>query len=86
MTKSFIAVSADGQLHLPASAREELGIPEGGTVEIDVIDQAIVIRPVTDEMPTEDEIVRIKRGMADAAAGRVRQLTEEELLQLIEQA
>jgi antitoxin component of MazEF toxin-antitoxin module len=77
-------VLTDGKLELPRSVRQQLKLNDGDTLELEVSGDAIVLRP-TDE-PTPEEREHIRRGLADASAGRVRQVTEEELLALIDPA
>ncbi|GEM_PF-2376213 len=81
--KTLVTVTADGQLELPEPAREELGVLDGGSVELEIVNQTVLLRSVGDDVPTDEELARIRRGLADIEAGRVRDVTEEELLALI---
>ena len=77
-------VLADGKVELPRSVRQQLDLQDGDAVEVECSGGAIVLRPVDDVSP--EEAAHIRRGLADAAAGRVRQLSEEDLLALIDPA
>lgn len=75
-------ILADGKLELPGSVRTQLDLRDGATLELEVTGQGILLRP-TDDLG-EEEVIHIHRGIADIAAGRVRNVSEEELLALID--
>lgn len=81
--RTVVAMAADGHVTVPEAARAELGLPDGGELELDVTDGALVLRPVDRLTPEEEAGVR--RSRADYAAGRYRSdVSEEELIRLIE--
>ncbi len=77
-------VLADGKLELSGSVRWQLGLQDGDTLELEITDHAILLRPVDYLSAWEEELVR--RARADFAAGRFKQMTEEELDRLIDEA
>lgn len=82
--KAIIPVAESGQLTLPDAIREQLGLARGGEVELDLTDGLVVMRTV--DRLSEEEKSRIRRGQDDVRAGRVRQMSEEEIEGLIDQA
>jgi AbrB family looped-hinge helix DNA binding protein len=78
-------VNAEGRITLPASIRRELGIEPGATLIVETEAGRIVLRPAT-LVPAEDawaytpeHRARHAAAVASAAAGRVVQLSEDEL-------
>jgi AbrB family looped-hinge helix DNA binding protein len=75
----FATVSSKGQITLPAASRRRLGIKARDRVAIEVVDDAIVIRPVPDffdlegflgkALPAEEERRRMADGVAEHEAG-----------------
>lgn len=57
-------VSSDGRLSIPASQRKLLGLGEGGTVVIDVVDGELRVRPARDVIHALQDEVR--RTLGDA--------------------
>jgi AbrB family looped-hinge helix DNA binding protein len=43
---TMLTVSDKGQITVPAKARRELGIKPGDSVEVEVVDDTLVVRPV----------------------------------------
>ena len=79
-------MNEQGRVTLPAEVRRRLGIRAGSQLEVKLEGNGIRLRPAT-VIPEEDRwaytpeaIASLKRGLADLKAGRVYQLTEEELL------
>lgn len=72
-----------GKLELPSSVRLQLGLSDGDSLELEIADQSIVLRPIDSLTTEEEELVR--RARADVQAGRVRRMSEEDLLRLIQQ-
>ena len=79
--KTIIPVSPEGQITLPLAARAELGQPRA--LELELINGEVTLRPVDTLTPEEE--VHVRRADADFAAGRYRQMSEEDLLRLIGQ-
>jgi AbrB family looped-hinge helix DNA binding protein len=77
-------VLADGKLEIPTNVRSQLHLQDGDTLEIEVTHGAILLRPL--DTLSEEERFHIRRGLADIAAGRVREVAEEDLLALIDPA
>jgi len=73
-----------GKLELPSSVRLQLGLSDGDRLELEITDQSIVLRPI-DSLTTEEEDL-VRRARADVQAGRVRRMSEEDLLRLIQQS
>lgn len=78
-----VAVTPDGNLRIPEQARTPLGIEAGGELELEITEQGVTLFPV--DRPTPEEALSIANGIADVRAGRIRQLSEEELIRMIEQ-
>ena len=81
--KMIVAVTRDGNLNIPEPARAPLGVETGGELELEITDLGVALYPV-DRLAPEDTR-SIAQGIDDVRAGRLRQLSEEELLQMIEQ-
>lgn len=81
--KMIVAVTRDGSLNIPEQARMSLGVEAGGELELEITERGIILQPV--DRLTDEDRVSIAQGLADVRAGRVRQLSEEDLLQLIKQ-
>ncbi len=79
--KTVVPVSPEGQITLPPAARAGLGQPR--SLELELTDGEVTLRPVDTLTPEEE--AGVERSRADYAAGRYRQMSEEDLLQLIEQ-
>ena len=79
-----VVVLADGWLELPSSIRNQLNLQDGDTLELEVTSGGILLRPLGNL--GAEEAFHIRRGLADIAAGRVREVTQEELLALIDPA
>jgi AbrB family looped-hinge helix DNA binding protein len=84
--RTLIGVNEQGRVTLPAEVRRRLGIRAGSQLEVKVEENGIRLRPAT-VIPeadrwayTPEAIASLKRGLADLKAGRVYQLTEDELL------
>lgn len=84
------AMSRNGRLTVPAEARTALGIDEEAEfeVEVDLDSDALILRPVVvlrradawAYTPEHREL--LGRAHADSRAGRVRTMTEQELIDL----
>jgi len=86
MPRTLIAVNEQGLLTLPAEIRRRLGIRTGSQLEVKVVDNAINLRRAT-VIPEEDRwaytpeaLASLRRALADVRAGRVYEVTEEDLL------
>lgn len=88
--KKIITISGNGHLTLPIESRRALGI-EGEAeleVEVDTEQDAVVLRPIValrreDAWAYTPEHRRLlARAHADSRAGRIQQLTEDELAAL----
>lgn len=88
MVRSLVAVNAQGRITLPADTRRSLGLTEGAQLEVRVEGNEIRLRPARLVVAedawayTPESLRSIKRSLADIAAGRVHELTTEELLRL----
>ncbi len=81
-----MAVNAQGRVTLPVDVRKQLHLTEGDQLEVALENDLITLRP-TRVVAAEDawaytaESLRsIRRALADVRAGRVYQVTEEDLL------
>ena len=79
-------MNSQGRVTLPASARRKLGLTEGAQLEVAVDENSITLRPAY-LVPAEDawaytpeSMASIRRALADVQAGRVYQLSPEDLL------
>jgi AbrB family looped-hinge helix DNA binding protein len=85
MGRTTVAVNAQGRITLPADARRELGLGDGAQLEVRVEGQEIRLRPARVVVAedawayTADSIASIKRSLDDIAAGRVFEMTTEQL-------
>ena len=86
MSRTVVAMNAQGRVTLPASARRQLGLTEGARFEVAVEENSITLRPAY-LVPAEDawaytpeSMASIRRALADVRAGRIYQLSAEDLL------
>ena len=92
MATQLVDVNRQGRLTLPAQVRRALHLPnEGATLQWEVVDGAVVLRPVV-VVPAEDAwaytpeaLASIARARQNAREGRVFRLTKDQFLALIEQ-
>jgi bifunctional DNA-binding transcriptional regulator/antitoxin component of YhaV-PrlF toxin-antitoxin module len=84
----IVSMRADGRLTVPASARRALGLDGEVQFEVEVNQDSLVLRPAV-VLPREDAWAYtpehrrlLERAHQDSREGRVREMTEEELLQL----
>ncbi len=82
-----IEMSEDGTLVLPPEVRDALGIVAGEqfTFQVDPIDSSVTLYARGGDeswMYTEESLASFRRGVADIEAGRVRQMSEEDLRRL----
>ena len=62
-------VSSKGQIVIPSRIREKLGIAEGSTIALEVVDDMAVIKKID-----VDLVSQFKSSLADVRAGRVRKV------------
>jgi bifunctional DNA-binding transcriptional regulator/antitoxin component of YhaV-PrlF toxin-antitoxin module len=81
-------MGADGRLTLPVAARRELGVEGEAQFELEVREDALVLRPAV-VLAREDAWAYtpehrdlLERAHRDSRDGRVRQFTEEELSEM----
>ncbi|MGI8552560.1 MAG: hypothetical protein ACR2PL_17490 [Dehalococcoidia bacterium] len=86
--KTLVAMNPEGRLTLPAIIRWELGVEGEAQFEVEVFDNAVILRPVV-VLPREDAWAytpehrkRLQKAHQDSREGRVRQVSERELEQL----
>jgi len=87
VTRTLVAVNAQGRVTLPADVRRKLRIGEGSQLEVAVENDRITLRPAQ-VIPAEDawaytaeSLASIRRGLEDIRARRVYSgLTEEDFL------
>lgn len=85
MSRTTVAVNAQGRLTLPADARRSLGLKDGTQLEVRVEDNEIRLRPARVVLAedawayTPESLASIKRSLADIAAGRTFALTTADL-------
>jgi AbrB family looped-hinge helix DNA binding protein len=86
VARTIVAVNRQGRLTLPVAVRRQLGIRDGVQLEVRINGSAVELRP-TAIVPAEDRwaytskaLASLKRALADIKAGRVSEMTEEELL------
>jgi AbrB family looped-hinge helix DNA binding protein len=88
--KTVVSVGKSGRVTLPVKARRELGLREGSEMVFEVVDGVITLRPavvMTREDAwayTREHRAALAQARADADAGRVVQLSEEQLQQLFD--
>jgi bifunctional DNA-binding transcriptional regulator/antitoxin component of YhaV-PrlF toxin-antitoxin module len=84
----LVSMSADGRLTVPASARRALGLEGEAQFEVEVEQDSLILRPAVvlareDAWAYTPEHRRLlERAHRDSREGRVREMTEEELLDL----
>jgi bifunctional DNA-binding transcriptional regulator/antitoxin component of YhaV-PrlF toxin-antitoxin module len=85
-TTTLIEMDGEGRLTLPEEARRELRLEGGARLALEVVGDALVLRPAAD-VPEEDawayapeHVERVQRALAE---GSGRQLSEAELERLI---
>ena len=83
-----IAMDSKGNLTIPAEARAALGIDGAMLMDLEVFDQALVLRP-TEEIPEEDlwaytpeHIAKVERALREPR-DQERQLTRKDLERLV---
>ena len=83
--KTTAVVTKDGHVTLPPGTLSALGLREDTAVTLEVKNGAVVLTPDF-AIPPEDvwaysaeHLAAVARGRADLAAGRTRQMSEEEL-------
>ena len=62
-------VSSKGQVVIPSKIRDKLGIIEGSTIAIDIVDNMAVIKRID-----VDVVRQFKKSLADVKAGRIRKI------------
>jgi bifunctional DNA-binding transcriptional regulator/antitoxin component of YhaV-PrlF toxin-antitoxin module len=89
---TVVAMSARGRLTLPADVRRQLGVEGEARFQVEVSDGNVVLRPVV-ALSREDawaytpeHRALLERAHADSRAGRVRQMSGDELIRLAERA
>lgn len=87
-----LAMNAGGRLTLPAEVRKDLGIYGEAQFQVEVIPGGLILREAV-TVPRDDAWAYtpefrdlVRRSLQDAAEGRTRQLSVEELDKLIEAA
>lgn len=86
---SLIAMSSNGRLTIPATARQALGLKGDTQLQAAIENGAIVLRPVVALLredawaytPKHRDLLR--KAHEDVRKGRVRKMTEKELLKLV---
>jgi len=86
MPRTLVAVNAHGQVTLPVEIRRRLGLRTGSQLQVRVAKDEITLRRVT-VIPEEDRwaytpeaLASLQRALADLKAGRMYEVTEEDLL------
>lgn len=89
---TIVEMSARGRLTRPVDARRRLGIEGEAQFQVEVQDGNVVLRPVV-VLPRDDawaytseHRALLARAHADSRAGRVRQLSEDDLHRIAEAA
>lgn len=84
----LVKMTPDGRVTIPAKTRRSLGVEGETQLEVDVRDDAIVLRPAV-VLPREDAWAYttthrrlLARAHADVRDGRVRRLTERQLARM----
>jgi bifunctional DNA-binding transcriptional regulator/antitoxin component of YhaV-PrlF toxin-antitoxin module len=87
----LVSMSADGRLTVPASARRALGLDGEAQFEMEVEHDSLVLRPAV-VLAREDAWAYtpghrrlLEQAHRDSREGRVREMTEEELLTLTDE-
>lgn len=82
---TLVAMNGQGRLTVPAAARQALRIDGPTQFELEITEDALILRPAI-IIPREDawaytaeHLQRVGKARRDAAEGRTRPLTEEEL-------
>lgn len=85
---AIVSMNSEGRLTVPASMRRELGLEGDAQFEAEVAGGHLVLRPVV-VLPLEDAWAYtpehrrlLERAHRDSREGRVRQMTEEDLVRL----
>jgi len=85
----LVSVNKQGRVTLPVKARRALGITADTQLEVAVKDGALELRPAF-VIPEEDRwaytpesLASFRRALADVKAGRVFELTENQLLKIL---
>jgi AbrB family looped-hinge helix DNA binding protein len=87
MGRATVAVNAQGRITLPAATRRELGLSAGAQLEVRVEEREIRLRPARVVVAedawafTADSLASIRRSLDDIAAGRIFEMTTEQLEQ-----
>lgn len=77
-TSTLAPMAPNGQVIIPQSLREALGLPDGGELELIGAEGVVLLRPA--DRLTPEELAAVRRSQADYAAGRYRtDVTVEEL-------
>jgi AbrB family looped-hinge helix DNA binding protein len=84
MGRSLATVNAEGKITLPAQARRALGLEDGSLLEVRIDGEEIRLRPVRPVAAdawayTAESLRSIKRSIRDIKAGRVYQLSTDEI-------
>jgi bifunctional DNA-binding transcriptional regulator/antitoxin component of YhaV-PrlF toxin-antitoxin module len=82
---AVVKIDADGRLTVPEDALRALGVEGEGEIriEVDAESEMVVLRPADQDdswLYTPETIVAVRRAEADIKAGRLRHMTEAELL------
>lgn len=86
MTRSLVAVNAQGRVTLPADVRRQLHLAEGDRLEVAVEDDRITLRPARLVLAedawayTAESLSSIREALKDIREGRVYQISREDLL------
>lgn len=89
MSRTVVAMNAQGRVTLPASARRQLGLTEGAQLEVAVEENSITLRPAKVVLAedawayTPENLAGIRRALDDVKAGRVYRLSWEDLEKLV---
>lgn len=86
-TITMVEMDAEGRLTVPEDARRELRLEDGAQLALEVVGDALVLRPAED-IPEEDawaytpeHLERVQKALAE---GSGRDLSEADVLRLIE--
>lgn len=64
-----VKVYRDDQITLPLEARHKLDVAEGDYLDVEVVEEGVLLKPVPEERNPEIDAV-IAEGLADIRAGR----------------